>query len=56
LEELKNFILKVASLDKRKVKKIAANCISSYREIFDSNYNFNLLIDLYKSILSGKKC
>ena len=56
LHKLKNIILKVASLDKRKVKKIAANCISSYRKIFDSNYNFDLLIDLYKSILSSKKC
>ena len=52
LGELRDIALNVSSFNQEQISYIADKCKSSYREIFDTNYNLNLLISLYKSILN----
>ena len=52
LKELRDIVLNISSFDQEQIRYIANECKSSYREVFDTNYNLNLLINLYKSILN----
>ena len=52
LEELRDIVLNISSFNQEQIRYIANECKSSYREVFNTNYNFNLLISLYKSILN----
>jgi len=54
LDELKGKILKIISLNAQQTKNMANECRASYEKLFDKNMNFNLLVNLYKSILSEK--
>lgn len=51
LDELKDKILKVISLDTGQTKIMADECKASYEKLFNKNMNFNLLTNLYNSIL-----
>lgn len=51
LDELKDKILKVISLDTGQTKIMADECKASYEKLFNKNINFNLLTNLYNSVL-----